>query len=183
VIHNGTDPSRTRPPVDHPGKVAGYLGSFRGYKNIDVLLEAAALLPEGFRLRLVGGAVGQAEFERTRARVGPHTIVSPAVPYALVPELLAGMDVLVLSLGDDLYGRRLASPLKLWDYLATGLPVVAPDLPSVRAICGSDFVPYAPGDPPSVVAAIVAAAARGPGVPRVRTWDQRASEIEEFLGG
>ncbi|MFH1469143.1 MAG: glycosyltransferase [Pseudomonadota bacterium] len=183
VIHNGTDPARARPPVDHPGTVAGYVGSLRAYKNIHVLLEAAALLPEGFRLRLVGGVAGQPEFERARGLAGPRAGVSPAVPYALVPELLAGMDVLVLSLADDLYGRRLASPLKLWDYLATGLPVVAPDLPSVRAICGDAFEPCTPGDAPSVARAIERAAARGPGPTRCRTWDDRAAEIEAFLAG
>lgn len=183
VIHNGTDLARARPQVEHPGVVAGYVGSFRAYKNIDVLLQAVEALPAGFRLRLVGGTPGQEEFEHTRARAGSRASVSPAVPYTLVPELLAGMDVLVLSLADDLYGSRLASPLKLWDYLATGLPVVAPDLPSVRAICPDGFVPYVPGDPASVAAAIVEAAARGPGTRRLRTWDQRAAEIEEFLGG
>lgn len=182
AIHNGTDPSRHRAPVPHDGVVAGYVGSLRAYKNIHVLLEAAALLPAGFRLRLVGGAAGEPEFERAHAQAGPRASVSPAVPYALVPEVLAGLDVLVLSLADDLYGRRLASPLKLWDYLATGLPVVAPDLPSVRAICGERFVAYVPGDAASVARAIARAATLGRGPATLRTWDDRAAELEAFLG-
>lgn len=181
VIHNGTDPARQRDGVRHGGVVAGYVGSLRAYKNIHTLLEAAELLPQGFRMRLVGGRPGQEELERARALAGPRAGVSPAVPYSIVPEVLAGLDVLVLSLADDLYGRQLASPLKLWDYLATGLPVVAPDLPSVRTICGDGFVPYRPGDAASVADAIVHAAAKGRGAPRVRSWDERAGEIETFL--
>ncbi len=181
AVHNGTDPARQRPAVPHDGVVAGYVGSMRAYKNIHTLIHAAELLPDEYRLRLVGGAEGQEELIRARVLAGPRVRVSAAVPYAMVPEVLAGLDVLVLSLADDLYGRRLASPLKLWDYLATGLPVVAPDLPSVRIIAGDGFVPYAPGDPASVARAIERAAALGPGEPRVRSWDDRAAELEAFF--
>jgi glycosyltransferase involved in cell wall biosynthesis len=98
----------------------------------------------------------------------------------MVPEQLAGMDVLVLSLSDDLYGRQLASPLKLWDYLATGLPVVAPDLPSVRVITDSAVL-YRPGDASSLARAIERAAGSGPQAPRLRSWDDRAAELEALL--
>jgi len=181
VIHNGCDPSRLRPGIPHEGLVAGYVGSLRGYKNIRTLLAAARLLAPGLRLRLVGGTPGEAEFEDVRRGAGGLVELRPAVPYHQVPEVLAGLDVLVLSLGDDLYGRQLASPLKLWDYLATGLPVVAPDLPSVRRICGDAFFAYRPGDERSVALAIQEAAGRGRGEPRLRSWDQRAEELERFL--
>jgi glycosyltransferase involved in cell wall biosynthesis len=178
VIHNGTDPDRAVGAVAHEGVVAGYLGSLRAYKNIHTLIDAAALLPVGFRVRILGGAPGDGEYERAEALAGPRVEIAPALPYGMVPEALAAMDVLVLSLGDDLYGRRLASPLKLWDYLATGKPVVAPDLPSVRAICGDAFTAYAPGDAASLASAIQRAAALGPAAPRLRSWDERAAEIE-----
>ncbi len=180
AIHNGTDPARQRPPIPHRGVVAGYVGSMRAYKNISTMLEAAELLPAAFRMRLVGGSEDQAELVLTRKQAGPRVSVSAAVPYAMVPEVLAGLDVLVLSLGDDLYGRRLASPLKLWDYLATGRPVVAPDLPSVRDIA-TDLLLYEPGDAASLARAIERAAGLGPRPPRVRSWDDRAAELEAFL--
>ncbi len=182
AIHNGTDPARRRPLVPHEGIMAGYLGSLRAYKNIHTMIEAAGLLPSGYRLRLVGGVEGHAEFARARELAGARVSVSPAVPYAMVPELLAALDVMVLSLGDDLYGRRLASPLKLWDYLATGRPVVAPDLPSVRVAAGDAFVAYQPGDAASLARAIQRAAAAGAQPPRLRSWDDRAAELEAFFG-
>jgi glycosyltransferase involved in cell wall biosynthesis len=180
VIHNGTDPARQRPPIPHEGVLAGYLGSLRAYKNIHTLLEAAELLPEGFRVKVVGGSEGHPELARARSLAGPRSAVLPAVPYAMVPELLAGLDVLVLSLSDDLYGRRLASPLKLWDYLATGAPVVAPDLPSVHAITDAAVL-YRPGDAASLARAIERAATQGRAAPVLRSWDQRAAEIEALI--
>jgi glycosyltransferase involved in cell wall biosynthesis len=181
VVHNGTDPARQRSPIPHEGVVAGYLGSLRAYKNIHTLLEAAELLPDGFQLQVVGGAEGQDELARARAMAGPRTQLRPAVPYAVVPELLAGLDVLVLSLSDDLYGRELASPLKLWDYLATGRPVVAPDLPSVHRVTDRAVL-YTPGDSASLARAIERAAAAGAQPPLLRSWDDRAAELEALFG-
>ncbi len=181
AVHNGTDPSRRCDPVPHLGTVVGYVGSLRAFKDVHCLLAAAERLPVGYRVRLVGGVPGDGEHDAIAAAAGPRVEVRPVVPYARVPEELAGLDVLVLSLGDDVYARRLASPLKLWDYLATGLPVVAPDLPSVRAICGDAFQPYRPGDPASLARAVELAARRSPEPRRLRTWDERATELEAFL--
>jgi glycosyltransferase involved in cell wall biosynthesis len=182
VIHNATDRSRLCDPAPHVGVVAGYVGSLRGFKDIRCLLAAADRLPVGYSVRLVGGAPQDGEFDGVAAAAGPRVEVVPGVPYARVPAVLAKLDVLVVSLGQDLYARRLASPLKLWDYLATGLPIVAPDHPSIRAICGDDFQPYRPGDAASLARAVELAARRGLGSRRLRTWAERAAEVEAFLG-
>jgi hypothetical protein len=52
-----------------------------------------------------------------------------AVPYAELPALAAGADVLVMPYA-DLAVTRAMQPLKLKEYLATGLPVVATPLPA-----------------------------------------------------
>lgn len=181
VIHNGTDPSRAATPMAHEGQEAGYFGSLRAYKEIGVLLEAADSLPENVRLRLVGGAPGTSDWDLVVGRAGSRVTVQPEVPYTQVASALASVDVVVVSLGNDLYGRRLASPLKLWDYLATGLPIVAPDLPSIRVICGDEFHSYEAGSSASLAMAIRRAFLAGARRPRVRTWADRAAEIEAFL--
>lgn len=181
VIHNATDPARAA-TGRAPGRgVAGYVGSFRAYKDVHLLVEAARLLAPGLSVRLLGGDPQAGDFAALRARAGDRVEILPGVPYLDVPGVLAALDVLILALGDDLYGSRLASPLKLWDYLAAGRPIVAPDLPSIRAICGDAFFPWRPGDAASLARAVEAAMAAGPVARRVRTWDDRASEIEEFL--
>jgi glycosyltransferase involved in cell wall biosynthesis len=104
------------------------------------------------------------------------------VPYGALPGLLAGYRALLLPLTDNLYGRALANPLKLWDYLATGLPIVAADLPTVREVAGDWPCYYTVGDASSLAAAVGRALSRGPRAPVLRDWDQRAAEIESFLG-
>jgi hypothetical protein len=103
-----------------------------------------------------------------------------AVPPHAVPAHLARAGVLLLSLADDLFGRALTSPLKLWDYLAVGAPIVAPDLPTVRAIAPEAHL-YGVGDPEDLARAVTRALASLPPTPRLRTWETRAAEVESVL--
>jgi glycosyltransferase involved in cell wall biosynthesis len=103
------------------------------------------------------------------------------VPYPEVAAQIAGCRALVLPLEDNSFGRQFTSPLKLWDYLASGAPIVAADLPTVREIAGDTPFYYPPGDVGGLVAALRAALhAPGP-APRLRTWADRAAEIEAVL--
>jgi glycosyltransferase involved in cell wall biosynthesis len=50
------------------------------------------------------------------------------VPITKVPEYLAAVDIAVIPTA-----AQHASPMKLMEYMGAGLPIVAPDLPSIRA--------------------------------------------------
>jgi glycosyltransferase involved in cell wall biosynthesis len=82
-----------------------------------------------------------------------RAFVLPAVPPADVAAHLAGASIGVIPL--QLRGLfRYASPNKLFEYMAVGLPVVYGDMPPVQAICEQ----YACGLPcdPSSLASIAA---------------------------
>ena len=179
VVHNGTSPDRQIEPVPHDGVVVGYLGSPRRYKDLDTVLAAAGELNGALQFRVIGAPADDAAGLNVQGTA--HVEVADAVPYPEVAPLLAGLDVAVLPLGTDLYSRELASPLKLWDYLAAGLRVVAADTPSVRRICGEDVEYYQPGDASSLISALQRALLTDRPAPRLRTWADRAAEIETFL--
>jgi glycosyltransferase involved in cell wall biosynthesis len=61
----------------------------------------------------------------------PSVTALPAVPFETLPAFAAASDVLVMPYA-DLPVTRAIQPLKLKEYLATGLPVVARDLPATR---------------------------------------------------
>jgi glycosyltransferase involved in cell wall biosynthesis len=103
------------------------------------------------------------------------------VPYGALPARLARCRALVLPLEDNSFGRQFTSPLKLWDYLATGIPIVAADLPTVRDAAGDLPFYYPAGDRVGLAAALRAALAAGPRPRRLRTWDDRAAELEAVL--
>jgi hypothetical protein len=151
----------------------GVVGSVRPYKDPETVARAAPR---------VGGITW----------VGPGTDTLPAavharppVPRREVPALLASFATLLLPLSPGRFGDTLTSPLKLWDALASGVPLVAADTPAVRAVAEGAYVPYVPGDADSLVAALLASPdVRAAALARARalawTWDDRAARFLEL---
>ena len=174
VIHNATAASRRREQVPDPDPVVRCVGSLRSFKGLSAILEAAPDLP--LPLHLVGGRASE-----LGTAVPAGVEVSAPLPYPEVPDMLARSAVLLLPLADNRFGRHLTNPLKLWDYLATGQPIVAPDLPTIDEVVAATGVTlhrYRPGDPASLVAAVRTARTASPRTPHVRTWATRARELE-----
>jgi len=177
VIHNATRASHRREAIEHGvERVARSVGSLHNYKGLDTLVAAAPHMD--IPLELVGGSPQ----DHRKLRPMPDNLrFQPAVHPAAVPDLLAHSKVLVLSLADNRFGRELTSPLKLFDYLATAVPIVAHDLPTVREIqemAGTELLLYTAGDPSSLAAQVNAARQAPSRAPWVRTWDDRAAELE-----
>lgn len=180
VAHNAVSPDRRRGPRN-PEALVRCVGSLRAYKGIEGLARAAAALP--IPLELVGGTE---EERRALVDLPANVRLRAAVPYPEVPDLLARSAVLLLPLADNLFGRCLTSPLKLWDYLATSVPIVAPDLPSVReiqALTGAPMHTYDPARPEDLPRAVAQALSAPPRGPFVRTWLDRARETLPVLLG
>lgn len=131
--------------------VLGYVGSLMAWKGVAVLIDAMAILPERFEAHVVGGEREDADREalvrRARERgVSNRIRFTPFVPASRLPETLREVDAFVLPLYDEAHG---SSPMKLFEYLAAGRPVLASDLPSVREVVshGESARLFAPGDP------------------------------------
>ena len=116
------------------------------------------------------------------------------MPHAEVRRTIAGAGAAVLPLPDNLMARYFTSPLKLFDYMAAGAPIVASDLPTVREVLadGDNALLVPPEDPDALAAAIgrllvnpgLADRLRRTAYEQVRafTWDVRAARIIEALG-
>jgi glycosyltransferase involved in cell wall biosynthesis len=125
-------------PVLRDPPVVGYLGAFEYFIDFEMILGAAALLP-GYRFRLVGGG---RDFDAVRARVqalGLANVELPGpVPFDRVPGEIGGMDV-CLNLFARIPISHRACPMKLFEYLAMGKPVLTTVLDEVRRY-GADFL-------------------------------------------
>ena len=64
--------------------------------------------------------------------------------------------VALLPLPDEPVARLFTSPLKLFDYMAAGVPIVASDLPALREVLRHEqnALLATPGDPDSFAAAV-----------------------------
>ena len=109
--------------------VVGWVGSFRRFHALEQAVEAAALVP-GVRLLLVGDGPERPRVEQLARDRGVPATFTGTVSHEQLPAVLSGMDVaLVLAAADQPFHY---SPLKLAEYLAAGLPVVAPAVGQLR---------------------------------------------------
>ncbi len=183
VVHNATNPRRVRDHLPGAEVVVGYAGSLRGFKGIDTLLLAAGMLPEGVTLELLGGTAE----ERAALGLLPDNVrVAGELPYREVPDRIARWHAGVIALDDNLFGAKLCNPLKLFDYRAAGLPLVAADLPSLREVLSEDCcVFYEAGDPRDLARAITKAVQpelrRAHRWRHLRSWRTRAEELLPVL--
>lgn len=139
-----------------------YLGtlSLTGHP-LDLLLEAFALvlrkMPETC-LVLVGGGEDRLILERQVEERGlqGHVLFVGAVPPAQVPHYLTLGDLAVDPVRDDAVARA-RSPLKVFESMACGLPVVTGDVGDRREILGDGQAGLlvAPGDPCALAEGIV----------------------------
>jgi glycosyltransferase involved in cell wall biosynthesis len=169
---------------------AFYVGAFGGWKGTDTLFAAAAFLPQDIRIVVIGGT--HEECERA-ARVHPGVIFLGARPYRELPDNLAAADVCVLpNTALDRVSVSFTSPLKLLAYMATGKPIVASDLSSVRELTGEGAAFLVEPDNPQVLAngielviRDVSLAGRLAGNARARAgdfdWQTRAKRLLAFI--
>jgi glycosyltransferase involved in cell wall biosynthesis len=131
--------------------VVGWLGTFRGFHGLDVVVDAFARLrghtPEA-RL-LLGGAGARAAAVRERAvtrGIDAAVVLAGEVAHTNAPAFLAAMDVAVVSAPPDAPFHY--SPQKLREYLAVGLPVAAPRAGEIPGFLrdGEDALLYDAGD-------------------------------------
>ena len=78
------------------------------------------------------------------------------MPHVEVRARVADAAVAVVPLPDNLMARYFTSPLKLFDYMAAGVPIVASDLPSIREVLtdGDNALLMPPDDPVALAATI-----------------------------
>ena len=148
VAHDAVRPTLTTPPSPRPDDGVlrvGYTGSLFAGRGVERLVEVAQRAP-WIELHLVGGPAEAAESWRRQLEAGPeanvvlHGMVSPA----RARELQTGMDVLVAPferrVGTDsgVDTSRWMSPMKVFEYMAAGRPIVISDLPVLREILRPD---------------------------------------------
>jgi glycosyltransferase involved in cell wall biosynthesis len=171
--------------------VVGWTGSFRPFHALEQAISAVSKV-EGAALLLVGDGPERPRIEELARRAGVRAVFTGTVDHGDLPDHLWAMDVaVVLAPPDDPFHY---SPLKLAEYLAAGLPVIAPaagELPHQLAD-GTDAVLVPPGDVAAMAAALtrlrddagtrerLAAAARVTAEERF-SWDARVRTVLSAL--
>ena len=133
--------------------VVGWVGSFRRFHALEHAIDAVARM-DGAALLLVGDGPERPRLERLALDRGAPVVFTGTVPHAELPRYLAAVDTALVVASAN--GSFHYSPLKLAEYLASGLPVVAPRSGQLveRLVDGVDALLVEPGDPDALVAAL-----------------------------
>ncbi|MEX0918566.1 MAG: glycosyltransferase family 4 protein [Candidatus Paceibacterota bacterium] len=146
--------SRLKCGISESGPIVSYIGQLYSEKGAWLLAEAARYLPGDIHFYFVGGWAR--EVDRFRAKYGqsPNIHITGYVPHNLVPSYMAGSQVLVLpnTLTDEI-SSNFTSPMKLFEYMASGVPIVAADVPAVREILTEETALFFEADKPKDLAA------------------------------
>lgn len=147
VAHDGADaeelPDKLRSSKSYqqrgPRVAIGYIGSFYPGKGMETIAQLVPLLTH-FDFHIVGGT--ESEIERWRQKVKQpniyfHGFVSPSRIY----EKMTEFDIVLAPYLESVFvgGRTVnlalwMSPLKVFEYMSAGLPIVCTDLPVIREI-------------------------------------------------
>ena len=173
-----------------------YVGQMYKWKGVETLVAAAAFLSDDTHVWLVGGTPEELpRIEKLLSAPGADLVklVGYVAP-TQIPTCLAAADVLALpNSGQTAVSRYYTSPLKLFEYMASGRPIIASDLPSLREIITHEetalLVP--PDDARAFAAAVERLrhdadlarrlAANSLQMVADYTWDHRAAQIIELI--
>lgn len=131
-----------------------YAGHLYPWKGVDTLARAAAQI-DGLVV-FVGGM--QADIQRMTSAYGAtkNIVFTGHRSPSEIPAWLRAASVLVLpNSAREAISERYTSPLKLFEYMASGTPIVASDLPSLREVLSEENAALVVPDEPSALAKAV----------------------------
>jgi glycosyltransferase involved in cell wall biosynthesis len=199
VVGNGANVDRFQPATAaiSPGRptYVVFVGALATWQGIDTVLSAveAASWPAGVDLVIAGDGKERGRIE-VAAKANPHIQWLGTIPYSECPPLVAGSLAALVPKADVASSSRGLSPLKLFEAMASGVPVVASDLPGLGDVvrthdCG---IIIQAGDPDALARSVAKLAADPAGAAEMGargrdaavalySWDARAGQTEQVL--
>lgn len=202
VIGNGADVDRFHPAaatatgVDcGAARYVVFVGALASWQGIETILEAVSCpgWPSDVELVIAGDGRERGRIE-VAARKDDRIRWLGTIPYMETPALLAGSLAALVPKSDSSASRFGLSPLKLFEGMASGVPVVVSDLPGLGDVvrsheCGLTF----PAGDAEALARSVAELAADPArsaamgsrgrdaAVALYSWDARARQTQEVL--
>jgi len=149
---NLPSPSEARKALNLPdGFTVGYTGHFYTGRGVALMAELAKELPN-IHFLWVGGAESDVALWKNRLQVEgvENVTLTGFVDNAVLPTYQAAADVLLMPYGTAIAGSgggdtaEIASPMKMFEYMAVGRAIISSDLPVIHEILNEDMAVFCP---------------------------------------
>ena len=176
-------------------KIAMYAGHFYDWKGTEQILTAAEKLFNDSKIIfvLIGG--NHQDINRLSKEIEirglKNVLLLGLKERHLIPSYLKSADLLLLTLNPKSEeARYFTSPVKLFEYLAAKVPVIAADTPAIRNLVSeNEVIFYQPENSESLAQVIVSSLNKdcrdlvdnGYGLAQKYTWPDRAQKSIHFL--
>ncbi len=147
-INETKEESRAKLSLPNEKKIVLYTGHLYKWKGVYTLAETAKKLPE-YLFLFIGGVDPELSEFKDKFSKTTNIICLPFVERKIIPTYLNSADVLVIpNSSDTAISSRYTSPLKLFEYMTSGVPIVASDLFSIREVLNDKNCFFAEPDNP-----------------------------------
>ena len=185
TVPNGVNVHRITPQPESPGApVVTFVGTLKPWHGVDVLLRARAQAHKDWQLRIIGDGPMRAELDDLARSLGIDMDFRGAVAPDAIPQHMAGTAIGVAPYpAMDTDSDQYFSPLKVYEYMAAGLPVVASRVGQLPEIMGESAYLVPPSDPEALAEALDALVANPVERARVGSDNRRQAEREHSWTG
>lgn len=140
VAHDGAFPGPPRAAPPSANHRVGYTGSFYRGRGLELIADLASQLPE-FQFNLYGGHLERFLDVTGKSGVSDNLLVHGYINPSAIRGTLDSQSILLapyqksVSIGKEgLDTSRWMSPLKVFEYMASGRAIIASDLPVLREV-------------------------------------------------
>mgnify|MGYP001585986791 FL=1 len=126
-----------------------YTGHLFDWKGVDTLFDAHQFFNADEIIYFVGGTDEDIEKFKVKSEMlkVENVVIVGRRPHDEIPLWLRAADMLVLpNTAKDEVSRVETSPVKLFEYMASGRPIIASDIPSIRNVVDESMVFFAEAD-------------------------------------
>lgn len=179
------------------GRFIFYIGHLFPVKGVDVLFDIHPLLAPGEVLYFIGGTDEDIVRYRKKWEVAgapKNIVIAGRKPHQEIPTWLRAADILTIpNTARDPASSIESSPSKLMEYMASGRPIIASDVPAIRDVLDDSMGYFAESDNPHAIAAHVRAIFSDPSLAEQKAraartfaasdlnWSARARKIVRFI--
>ncbi|MEN6482473.1 MAG: glycosyltransferase [Anaerolineaceae bacterium] len=151
---NLPDPSKARTELGIADRfTAGYTGHFYEGRGMDLLFDLAKSFPQ-VQFLWIGGKPADVEAwqQKARAESLDHLVMTGFVPNVFIPKYQAAAEILLMPYQKFIAGSSggntvdICSPMKMFEYMATGRAIITSDLPVLREVLDESSARFCPVD-------------------------------------